>query len=80
MTDGIRTMTALLAVLMLAACAKKEEAAPAPEAAPAAEVAAPAADPAAPPADASAPATEPGTPPDQDDGSQSGGDKVKPGN
>ena len=33
--------------------------------------------PSEPPADASAPGTEPGTPPD-DDGSQSGGDKVRP--
>ncbi len=79
MQTTIRTTTAVLAILMLGACAKKEEAAPAP----AAEVAPPAAEPLAPPADATVPpadTTAPAPDANSDDGSQSGGDKVKPPN
>ncbi len=52
-------LLAALLALALTACGKKEEAAPAVEAAPAAEAAAPAADAAAPAADAAAPAAAP---------------------
>jgi hypothetical protein len=73
-------LVALSASLMLAACAKKEEAAPAPEAmapeATAPEAMAPAA--AEPAADAAAPAADAAAPANTEDAGQSGGDKVKP--
>ena len=62
------TVTVLLAAILMTACGKKESAAPA-EAAPAATAA---------PAEAAAPAATPAAQANDEDASQTGGDKVAP--